>query len=371
MLIIDWIKIFSLFDRGEENIHSLLKPAFRDIYMRYDNYNWGLSTQEFDDVVINKYAQVVAGITKGRKEEYFLKQKTKIKNHFRKRFDENLFDALARKALILNENEKVKVNCRKRFEQEQNQWLKDAKMELYANEGAFEKAFSGFVNSFINTTTNKGYRKTFFELFKTRLTDIIRCELMKQRGSDTKCWGDLFVEWQGLQNYFVTTYSLGKEDVYTAFVDAFVVLEQNVKNDKFDYNSSLKVYFQSIFRNKIIDCIRKKETHIREVEELNENTPSSHNWDDSLWEREDYANDWLRKFQAAIKKLDEKCQELFKMIPRRLDNQATANLLNWNEDQVRNKKSKCLTKLAKNMKLDGSSSIIAELWAVLFNKEME
>ena len=53
---------------------------------------------------------------------------------------------------------------------------------------------------------------------------------------------------------------LSREDVLTAYSEAFVQLRKNVMGDQFQAKGSLRAYFSQIFKNKCFDILRKQAT---------------------------------------------------------------------------------------------------------------
>ncbi len=65
---------------------------------------------------------------------------------------------------------------------------------------------------------------------------------------------------------------LSREDVLTAYSEAFVQLRKNVMGAQFQAKGSLRAYFSQIFKNKCFDILRKQTT-IGKKETLYETFP--------------------------------------------------------------------------------------------------
>ena len=75
------------------------------------------------------------------------------------------------------------------------------------------------------------------------------------------CYKTYHVFQQDLSNKFSKT--LSSEDIEEAYDDAFMVFQEQIKNDNFQKKAKLSTYFYAIFRNKCVDLSRKNNKNLQ------------------------------------------------------------------------------------------------------------
>lgn len=144
-------------------------------------------------------------------------------------------------------------------------------------------------------------------------------------------------------------YRLTYEDSSSAYHDAFRSVVDNIIQNHFDGNSSLKTYFYKIFQNKCIDQGRKNATNKNEVhkaaplpdEMINQLPDSAGTIVESMMTKE-----LKDEVMMQLKTLGEKCVEILLMYERDLTDKEIAERLSYNNAAVaKTTRLRCLEKL--------------------------
>ncbi len=171
-----------------------------------------------------------------------------------------------------------------------------------------------------------------------------------QRGSFEKA---LYLQY----NYFIEEgrrkYNLDRDDSFSAYSDAVLVVIHNIANKSFGNQSSLKTYLFQIFSNKCIDLIRKKTTNKHAVHQsVTEPELLSHLPDAARGIVERLIEG--QKMQAIKQQLEligEKCKRILLLYEDGYSDAEIAQQLDYNGAAVaKTTRLRCLEKIKEKMK---------------------
>lgn len=134
-------------------------------------------------------------------------------------------------------------------------------------------------------------------LFKTKYDDAALLDMIGGGGSAA----EKALMWLNRQYAFLVPNACKKhsalaiEDAEEAFDDALLALRDNIAKGKFQGESSIKTYFNSIFERKCIDKLRQRPTMQQTLEIKGE--PSER--DDAVERKEDLETERIRELQRA------------------------------------------------------------------------
>ena len=138
------------------------------------------------------------------------------------------------------------------------------------------------------------------------------------------------------------------DESISAYHDALRSVVDNIINDRFDGNSSIRTYFFKIFSHKCIDQIRKNTTnksgvhHTAPLPELIEQLPdSARTIIEGMITRE-----LKERVKAQLKALGDKCKEILMLYEDGLTDKEIAEQLSYNNAAVaKTTRLRCLDKL--------------------------
>lgn len=148
-------------------------------------------------------------------------------------------------------------------------------------------------------------------------------------------------------------YNLSNDDSFSAYSDAVLAVIQNIHNNAFNKNSTLKTYLFQVFSNKCIDLIRKSTTNKQKVHQ-------SAGEPELLGHLPDTAKNAIEKLLdqqkiLAIKQyldlLSEKCREILLLFEDGYNDHEIAAILTYNNAAVaKTTRLRCLEKIKEKMK---------------------
>jgi RNA polymerase sigma factor (sigma-70 family) len=98
--------------------------------------------------------------------------------------------------------------------------------------------------------------------------------LLRQKGLDKRKGEEsLFSEYAYFIREGMRKHRLSEEEAFDAYSDSVLVAIENISNETFKGESSLKSYLYKIFHNKCVDLFRKNSTHknsVNRAESINE-----------------------------------------------------------------------------------------------------
>ena len=147
-------------------------------------------------------------------------------------------------------------------------------------------------------------------------------------------------------------YQLAYEDSFSAYSDAVLSVIQNIVNDRFEQQATLKTYIFRVFSNKCIDIVRKNSINKQKVnrsamppELLNELPDKAKSAVESLIDR--YKESMLREYLTTI---GEKCKEILLHFEDGYSDQEIAERLAYNNAAVvKTTRHRCIEKLKEKM----------------------
>lgn len=144
----------------------------------------------------------------------------------------------------------------------------------------------------------------------------------------------------------VKKYGLDREDASSAYADAVMAAVDNVVNEHFAFNASLKTYLYQIFSNKCVDLTRKKTTNKSKVHQ--------YLWIDEMPLPDESRNilkklmdsDLLDAVKKKIELLGEKCKEMLALWGDGYSDQEVSVMLDYKSEAVtKTSRLRCLHKL--------------------------
>ena len=147
-------------------------------------------------------------------------------------------------------------------------------------------------------------------------------------------------------------FQLSYEDSFSAYSDTVLSVIQNIVNDRFEQQASLKTYLFRVFSNKCIDLVRKNSINKTRVnksaiapELLNELPDKAKSAIELLIDR--YKEGLLREYLMTI---GEKCREILLYFEDGYTDQEIAERLAYNNAAVvKTTRHRCIEKLKEKM----------------------
>jgi RNA polymerase sigma factor (sigma-70 family) len=141
---------------------------------------------------------------------------------------------------------------------------------------------------------------------------------------------------------------LSYDESRSAYHDALMSVVENIVNDRFDGNSSIKTYLYKIFSHKCIDQIRKNTTNKSGVhntaplpEQIDQLPDSARTIVESI-----ITQQLKEKVKEELKTLGEKCREILLLYEDGLTDKEIAERLSYNNAAVaKTTRLRCLDKL--------------------------
>lgn len=163
----------------------------------------------------------------------------------------------------------------------------------------------------------------------------------------------LYLQYKYLIEEGSRKYNLSNDDSFSAYSDAVLAVIQNVNNNTFNNNSSLKTYLFQIFSNKCIDMIRKSTTNKQKVHQ-------SAGEPDLLDYLPDNAKNVIEKLmdeqkilviKQNLELISDKCREILLLFEDGYtDNEIATRLIYNNAAVAKTTRLRCLEKIKEKMK---------------------
>lgn len=166
---------------------------------------------------------------------------------------------------------------------------------------------------------------------------VVMVESLK-KGDDNDMMASIFTESKNLINKIIHRYKASYDDAYDAFLDTLLVFRQRLVQDKIYYGNTRGLFEQIMYQQYLRNI--KSSADINSIDGYPdlEVIDNENQYDDSQ----------IFKLEKSLKKLSEKCRELFVLnYYQGLNLIEIAKLLDLNYDNARKQKERCKQSLIK------------------------
>ncbi len=152
-------------------------------------------------------------------------------------------------------------------------------------------------------------------------------------------------DWSKIAQSKLLARGVSVQDAEDAIMDSIIILDNNIRNFKFEGKSSLKTYFIGI-------CLNKWWTnHRREINKKTDLTDDNRTMDQEFGETPDvimFADELKEKVRTLLQEVDRKCQNVLKLYMLNNSNAEIAEKLAFSSPQMAKKAAyRCRMKLRK------------------------